>query len=98
MELLDRVDQTWRPWSEALLSRPPPAATSGREHRLETVTGIARLVDRYVHPEDVQLYLRDTPLPAFDGAPLEQVLSCSGEDATATLQRALELLRAALVQ
>jgi DNA-binding transcriptional regulator YiaG len=74
------------------------APSADREHRLETVAGIARLVDRYVHPEDVQLYLRDTPLPAFDGAPLEQVLSSSGEDATATLQRALELLRAALVQ
>jgi hypothetical protein len=82
MELLDRVDQTWRPWSEALLSRPPPAATSGREHRLETVTGIARLVDRYVHPEDVQLYLCDTGRPVGTARPRASV----GPATTALLQ------------
>ncbi len=68
------------------------------ERRLETVAAIARLVDLYIHPEDQQLYLRDTTLQAFDGQTLDAVLATKGENAQQTLGRVLVLLRAALVQ
>lgn len=68
------------------------------ERRLETVANIARLVDRYIHPEDHQLYLRQTTLPAFDDRTLATVLATKGPDAQQTLNRALELIRAGLVQ
>ena len=74
------------------------APSSERKRRLQTVAAIARLIDDYVHPEDVQLYLRDTPLSALGGRTLDDVLSSSPAAAPATLQRALDLLQGALVQ
>lgn len=68
------------------------------ERRLDTVAAIARLIDQYIHPEDQQRYLRDATLPAFRDQSLERVLATTGDDAQQTLNRALDLLRIALVQ
>jgi hypothetical protein len=77
-------------------ARSSPSAE--HERRLETVANIARLVDRYIHPEDHQMYLRQTTLPAFDDQTLAAVLATSRPDAQQTLNRALELIRTGLVQ
>jgi hypothetical protein len=74
------------------------APSAEHERRLETVAAIARLVDQYIHPEDQQLYLRSTMLPAFQEQTLDKVLTTTGDDAERTLNRVLVLLRAALVQ
>lgn len=68
------------------------------ERRLETVAAIARLINQYIHPDDQQLYLRSTTLPAFHDQTLDSVLAATGDDAQPTLNRVFELLRSALVQ
>lgn len=76
--------------------RSSPSAE--HERRLDTVAAIARLIDQYIHPEDQQRYLRDTTLPAFHDQTLDSVLATTEDDARRTLNRVLDLLRAALVQ
>jgi hypothetical protein len=80
-------------WSQ---HRFEPSAS--REKRLELVASIARMLDEYVHPEDLQGYLRSTELPAFADRTLADVLCEAGPEAAEQLSAADTLLRAALVQ
>lgn len=80
-------------WSQ---HRFEPSAS--REKRLELVASIARMLDDYVHPEDLQHYLRSTELPAFADRTLADMLSEAGPEAAKQISSADTLLRAALVQ